>query len=128
MITEHMTSQEALRAVRQKAPWADPNPGFKHQLDLFAAMGHKLDAGYEPYQAMLLSQQRQLATLNTRPLPKQLEVASDLEPKWSQHACLLLWLRNAEQLVHICHMLACIQYQCCCASAQQEQYAHEVIL
>ena len=90
MVTEHLTPQEALMAVRQKAPWVDPNKGFKHQLDLFAAMGHTLDPGYEPYQAMLLSQQRQLATLNTRPLPKQLKVASDLEQDSSQHACLLL--------------------------------------
>ncbi|DBB13555.1 TPA: hypothetical protein ACH3X3_000589 [Trebouxia sp. C0006] len=71
MKTEQLTPEEALKAVRQHAPWVDPNPGFKHQLALFAAMGHKLDPDYEPYRAMLLAQQRQLATLNTRPLPKQ---------------------------------------------------------
>ncbi|DBA92810.1 TPA: dual specificity phosphatase 12, variant 2 [Trebouxia sp. C0004] len=71
METEQLTPEEALQAVRQHAPWVDPNPGFKHQLTLFAAMGHKLDPEYEPYRAMLLAQQRQLATLNTRPLPKQ---------------------------------------------------------
>ncbi|KAL0038049.1 hypothetical protein WJX79_000323 [Trebouxia sp. C0005] len=71
MKTEQLTPEEALEAVRQHAPWVDPNPGFKHQLALFAAMGHKLDPEYAPYRAMLLAQQRQLATLNTRPLPKQ---------------------------------------------------------
>ncbi len=74
MKTEQLTPEEALKAVRQHAPWVDPNPGFKHQLALFAAMGHKLDPDYEPYRAMLLAQQRQLATLNTRPLPKQSKV------------------------------------------------------
>jgi len=74
MKTEQLTPEEALKAVRQHAPWVDPNPGFKHQLTLFASMGHKLDPDYEPYRAMLLAQQRQLATLNTRPLPKQSKV------------------------------------------------------
>ena len=74
MKTEHLTPEEALEAVRQHAPWVDPNPGFKHQLILFAGMGHKLDPDYEPYRALLLAQQRQLATLNTRPLPKQSKV------------------------------------------------------
>ncbi len=74
MKTEQLTPEEALKAVRHHAPWVDPNPGFKHQLTLFAAMGHKLDPDYEPYRAMLLAQQRQLATLNTRPLPKQSKV------------------------------------------------------
>ncbi len=80
MVTEHLNSDEALQAVREKAPWADPNPGFKHQLALFAAMGHKLDPSYEPYKAMLLSQQRQLATLNTRPLPKHCKVSPAFKP------------------------------------------------
>ena len=74
MKTEQLTPEEALTAVRQHAPWVDPNPGFKHQLTLFASMGHKLDPDYEPYRAMLLAQQRQLATLNTRPLPKESKV------------------------------------------------------
>ncbi len=74
MKTEQLTPDEALEALRQHAPWVDPNPGFRHQLTLFAAMGHKLDPDYEPYRAMLLAQQRQLATLNTRPLPKQSKV------------------------------------------------------
>ena len=70
MVTEQMTAHEAMRALQRKAPWVCPNPGFMHQLDLFADMGHKVDPSYGPYQAMLLNQQRLLATLNTRPLPK----------------------------------------------------------
>lgn len=70
MVTEQMTADEALRSLQQKAPWVCPNPGFMRQLALFADMGHKVDPSYGPYQAMLLSQQLLLATLNTRPLPK----------------------------------------------------------
>ena len=74
MVTENLTTETALQAVRQQAPWVDPNPGFIHQLALFADMGHILEPSYGPYQAMLLSQERQLATLNTRPLPKHCKV------------------------------------------------------
>lgn len=75
MVTEQMTADEALRSLQQKAPWVCPNPGFMHQLALFADMGHKVDPSYGPYQAMLLTQQRLLATLNTRPLPKYAKVS-----------------------------------------------------
>ena len=75
MVTEQMTADEALKSVQQKAPWVCPNPGFMHQLALFAGMGHKVDPSYRPYQAMLLTQQRVLVTLNTRPLPKHSRVS-----------------------------------------------------
>lgn len=75
MVAEHLKPDEALRAVQLKAPWAEPNPCFWHQLKLFAAMGHKLDPDCEPYKALVLAQQRQLATLNSRPLPKHCQVS-----------------------------------------------------
>ena len=76
MVAEHLKPDEALRAVQLKAPWAEPNPCFWHQLKLFAAMGHKLDPDCKPYKALVLAQQRQLATLNSRPLPKHCQVSA----------------------------------------------------
>ena len=75
MVTEQMTPGDALKSLQQKAPWVSPNPGFMHQLALFADMGCKVDPSYGPYQAMLLTQQRLLATLNTRPLPRHSKVS-----------------------------------------------------
>lgn len=80
MVTEHMTPDEALQSLQQRAPWVQPNPGFMHQLALFAVMGHKVDPSYGPYRAMLLTQQRLLATLNTRPLPKHGKVSCIPKP------------------------------------------------
>lgn len=59
MVTEQMTADEALRSLRQEAPWVHPNSGFMHQLALFYDMGLKVDSTYEPYQAMMLSQRLQ---------------------------------------------------------------------
>ena len=104
MVTEHMTPEAALQAVRQQAPWVDPNPGFMHQLTLFAEMSHTLDPSHGPYQAMLLSQQRQLATLNTRPLPKHCKVR-----------CTLNSCSDCALVGHLLHTV-CAQsaFWCCC--------------
>lgn len=75
MVTEQMTANEALESLRQKAPWVHPNPGFLHQLALFHDMNLRVDPSYGPYQTMMLSQRRQLATLNTRPLRKYVQVS-----------------------------------------------------
>ena len=74
MATQQTSLQETLQAVRQRAPWVQPNSGFMHQLALFADMGYVVDPSHGPYQGMLLNQQRQLATLNARPLPKHCQV------------------------------------------------------
>ena len=74
MTTENLSVDMALQRVKQVAPWICPNPGFMHQLTLFAEMDHGLKPDYPPYRALLLSQRRQMATLNARPLPKMLKV------------------------------------------------------
>ena len=74
MATENLSVDMALHSVKQIAPWICPNPGFMHQLALFAEMQHSLKPDYPPYRTMLLSQRRQMATLNARPLPKTLMV------------------------------------------------------
>ena len=74
MATENLTPSQALRGVQETAPWVAPNPGFWRQLELFKAMGYKVDDTFEPYRALLRMQQRQLAALNTRPLPKLCQV------------------------------------------------------
>ncbi|KAL3148458.1 hypothetical protein ABBQ38_013905 [Trebouxia sp. C0009 RCD-2024] len=73
MVTEQMTADEAMKSLRQTAPWVHPNPGFMHQLALFHDMGLRVDPSYGPYRTMMLSQRRQLATLNTRPLRKHVQ-------------------------------------------------------
>ena len=74
MVNEALTAQQAFASVQEKAPWVHPNLGFWHQLKLFEAMGYKVDLGYEPYKAMMQMQHRQLATINTRPMPKLCKV------------------------------------------------------
>ena len=68
MANEHLSLHAALDSAKQTAPWISPNPGFMHQLALFADMGCKLDPHYPPYTALLLGQRRQMAPLNARPL------------------------------------------------------------
>ena len=75
MVTEQMSAEQALKSLQREAPWVHPNPGFMHQLALYHDMGLKADPSYGPYQAMMLNQRRQLATLNTRPLPRHCQVS-----------------------------------------------------
>lgn len=74
MASEGLSVGRALESLKQVAPWVCPNPGFMHQLALFADMGCSLKPDYPPYRALLFSQRRQMVTLNARPLPKMFKV------------------------------------------------------
>ncbi|EFN52747.1 hypothetical protein CHLNCDRAFT_138334 [Chlorella variabilis] len=56
----------ALAAVRRAAPAAAPNPGFVAQLELFYAMGCRLEESYVPYKRFLLQQAAQQYRQNGR--------------------------------------------------------------
>ncbi|GAB4823746.1 hypothetical protein N2152v2_010792 [Parachlorella kessleri] len=49
-----LTALQALELVREAHPPACPNPGFMQQLELFRAMGCRLDESFLPYKRFLL--------------------------------------------------------------------------
>lgn len=46
---DHIRWKVALAQIKQNRPFADPNPGFKKQLQLFQDMDYKFDPNHPAY-------------------------------------------------------------------------------
>ena len=86
MRSEGLDLEQALRDIRRVSPNADPNEGFREQLELYLRMGCRIDVNNPLYRHHLLKQQGKKAVRGIGQ-PKteagaeaEAEIASDLGP------------------------------------------------
>jgi hypothetical protein len=89
MTAEALGSEEALAALRDVHPRANPNPGFVQQLALFASMKNRLDEGNWEYRQRCVLDQWRKSGVDAAELPEPCSTANatDVPPAHPDLIC-----------------------------------------